>query len=597
VEVLVPAAAAAKATLQGGGGGAAEAKLPHGKSAAAEKHLVATPSTVPGTDLYPDERPGAAPTGPGTGSGKARPEGEVVIATLGPGDFFGETGLLEGRQKRGASVLCTSDVEVMAMDKEVFKQVAGSGETGNKLADSMREKADALQRARLSKVFDMMNMAAHQRRNYSKGQVVFHQGAPADHFYIVNRGELGMMANTPDGRAVRVKRLKTGDHFGYDALLAATHDTTVSCLSEVELTAVPQEELRLASDQDGYLGETMQAQRSKREAALQAAVEQQEEAQILPMMAKAAVKGDGVEYDKYEAMIAQMHKVSFKSDDCVFRQGDPATAVYLVTAGTLEVDAASSATTTEPPSANSKTASSSNAAGKSGASSGRTRVIATLRPGDHFGETALLEERKLRNTTVRCVSPACELREMPNAMFLKCLNDSKQLAASVHAAAENRNNRRVRKIISAAEEQGKASALKLRPGEILFRQGDRSSAFYVIESGEVQMTLTPATDDNDPEAAESIPTRKYHAGECFGASGLMPGDSYRRDTATAVGPVTLKVIPHKHFHVMLRDDKFLKAGLQASSVLHSKRRQAEELSQLDEIDEQDDEVVQRAMRK
>ena len=135
-----------------------------------------------------------------------------------------------------------------------------------------------------------------------------------------------MMANTPDGRAVRVKRLKTGDHFGYDALLAATHDTTVSCLSEVELTAVPQEELRLASDQDGYLGETMQAQRSKREAALQAAVEQQEEAQILPMMAKAAVKGDGVEYDKYEAMIAQMHKVSFKSDDCVFRQGDPATA-------------------------------------------------------------------------------------------------------------------------------------------------------------------------------------------------------------------------------------------------------------------------------
>ena len=112
VEVLVPAAAAAKATLQGGGGGATEAKLPHGKSAAAEKHLVATPSTVPGTDLYPDERPGAAPTGPGTGSGKARPEGEVVIATLGPGDFFGETGLLEGRQKRGASVLCTSDVEV-----------------------------------------------------------------------------------------------------------------------------------------------------------------------------------------------------------------------------------------------------------------------------------------------------------------------------------------------------------------------------------------------------------------------------------------------------------------------------------------------------
>ena len=70
----------------------------------------------------------------------------------GPGDFFGETGLLEGREKRGASVVCRTPVEVMAMDREIFKQVAGSGEQGNKIADSMRAKADARQRARLTRV-------------------------------------------------------------------------------------------------------------------------------------------------------------------------------------------------------------------------------------------------------------------------------------------------------------------------------------------------------------------------------------------------------------------------------------------------------------
>ena len=37
-----------------------------------------------------------------------------------------------------------------------------------------------------------------------------------------------MNITTPDGRAVRVKRLGPGDHFGYDALLASQHDTTVS---------------------------------------------------------------------------------------------------------------------------------------------------------------------------------------------------------------------------------------------------------------------------------------------------------------------------------------------------------------------------------
>ena len=67
-----------------------------------------------------------------------------------------------------------------------------------------------------------------------------------------------------------------------------------------QVTAVPQDELRLATgaDTSGYLGETMKAQHSARQDAMTAAAAQQEEAQILPMMAKAAVAGGGVEYDK-----------------------------------------------------------------------------------------------------------------------------------------------------------------------------------------------------------------------------------------------------------------------------------------------------------
>ena len=103
--------------------------------------------------------------------------GDVVIASLGPGDFFGETGLLENRTTRAASVICRTPVEVMAMDREIFKQVAGSGDAqGNKLADSMKERADARQRARLTKVFELMNVAAQNRRTYQKGSVVFRQG-------------------------------------------------------------------------------------------------------------------------------------------------------------------------------------------------------------------------------------------------------------------------------------------------------------------------------------------------------------------------------------------------------------------------------------
>lgn len=123
-----------------------------------------------------------------------------------------------------------------------------------------------------------------------------------------------MGVTAADGRAVRVKRLKSGDHFGYDALLADTHDTTVSCLTDVELTAVPQEDLRLASQKDGvggYLSQTVAAQNQRREQATRAAVETQQEAQILPLMAQAAARGGGVEYDKYEQMLAQMATVKY----------------------------------------------------------------------------------------------------------------------------------------------------------------------------------------------------------------------------------------------------------------------------------------------
>jgi hypothetical protein len=118
--------------------------------------------------------------------------------------------------------------------------------------------------------------------------------------------------------------------------------------------------------------------------------------------------------------------------------------------------------------------------------------------------------------------------------------------------------------------------------------------------------LTPAAEDGD-EPPAPIPTRQITSGECFGASGLMPGDNYRRDTAAAIGKVTLKVIPHNHFRVMLRDDQFLKLGLQANEVLHSKRQMAEaygasaearsELLSSEIDDELADEVVLKTMRK
>ena len=116
---------------------------------------------------------------------------------------------------------------------------------------------------RLMKVLEPMLVGLQQRREYSLGEVVFHQGQLADHFYIVNSGELEMSVTTAQGQPVRVKRLKAGDHFGYDVFLSDKHDSTVTCLTPVEVTAVPRHELRLASKDDDYLSSTLVRDGSK----------------------------------------------------------------------------------------------------------------------------------------------------------------------------------------------------------------------------------------------------------------------------------------------------------------------------------------------
>ena len=55
-----------------------------------------------------------------------------------------------------------------------------------------------------------MTTQVQQRREYGSGQVVFQQGSPADHFYIVNSGELEMSVTTTKGQTVRLNHAALG---------------------------------------------------------------------------------------------------------------------------------------------------------------------------------------------------------------------------------------------------------------------------------------------------------------------------------------------------------------------------------------------------
>jgi CRP-like cAMP-binding protein len=88
------------------------------------------------------------------GPGAAQKE----VTRLGPGDFFGETGLFEGREARNTSVECVTEVELVEIDKDMFLKLAEAppGTHAGALSGRMRRRAEARQRRRLKRAIEMV---------------------------------------------------------------------------------------------------------------------------------------------------------------------------------------------------------------------------------------------------------------------------------------------------------------------------------------------------------------------------------------------------------------------------------------------------------
>ncbi|EOD38928.1 hypothetical protein EMIHUDRAFT_224086 [Emiliania huxleyi CCMP1516] len=390
-----------------------------------------------------------------------------------------------------------------------------------------------------------------------------------------------MSVNKPDGGSVRVKTLRPGDHLGYDAIFSEVLRLGDDLDELVELTEVTKEVLGDAFSNDRYFSTIFEARQHLREGQLQYESLIQEIApdcvdysqyeslikEIAPdcvdysqyesLIKEIApdcvdysqyeslikeIAPDCVDYSQYESLIKEMAPLEVSHGEAIFQQGDPPEQVYFVSEGQLECE--------YDPKLDSR-AKKRRPSGEAAVvgRDGKPRVVATLGPGDHFGETAMLEARKARNLTVRCVTASCVLRAMSMARFSEILRQRPELHFTVQRAAQMRTNQRIRNVVASAADED-LRVVSFAPGETVFRQGDRfgdpSDSFYVLESGEVEMSLV------------------------------------RRNTATALSPVVVKVMPVKLFKAM--------AGLKASGSYVEARA-------VSELDETLDAEVQKAMAR
>jgi len=222
--------------------------------------------------------------------------------------------------------------------------------------------------------------------------------------------------------------------------------------------------------------------------------------------------------DALNDLAGRVHLRSFSAGQPIVRQGDRATAFWVIRKGTLEVVEENHDT-------------------------GESRVIRTLERGESFGELGLIEGTP-RTATVRSVGES-QLFEVEKGTFDRLLADTveaPQLSPTLHQLAElgelpsfaHLGADQLLDVLAHGE------WVNLAPGEVLMEQGQPGEAFYAIGAGQVEVLV------------DGEPVRTVGRGGYVGELALL-FDMPRTATVRAVTPVRAFRLDREGFDRLVAD--------------------------------------------
>ncbi|WP_420640789.1 cyclic nucleotide-binding domain-containing protein [Candidatus Leptofilum sp.] len=181
------------------------------------------------------------------------PDGlDAVLNYLGPGDFFGEVGLLR-QSRRMATVRAETAVDVMTMDYPTFKTwIDGSSLIAQEI------KALAAERTRdtgplepapppnmPSMPNDFVQTTVESAEQYEAETVIVWQGEQPDRFYIIIEGFVSVTHEDEHGKQHQVAYLTAGDYFGEIGLLEGSERiATVTAVTRVKVVSFDRQTFR-----------------------------------------------------------------------------------------------------------------------------------------------------------------------------------------------------------------------------------------------------------------------------------------------------------------------------------------------------------------
>ncbi|XP_056872661.1 cGMP-dependent protein kinase 2 [Takifugu flavidus] len=182
-------------------------------------------------------------------------QGGRDLRTLTTGDVFGELAILYNC-KRTATVTAKTAVRLWCMERQTYRTIITNKSKKRreqlmgflKMSRTLKDLNDV----QLSKIIDSMEEVKYQDKD-----VIVREGAEANTFYIILKGEVLVTKNV-NGHQKQIRRMGKGEHFGEQALIrevlrtaTCSADGPVTCLSidkEVFEETIPVEHLEVFDD-------------------------------------------------------------------------------------------------------------------------------------------------------------------------------------------------------------------------------------------------------------------------------------------------------------------------------------------------------------
>jgi cytochrome P450/CRP-like cAMP-binding protein len=153
----------------------------------------------------------------------------ALIAILGPGDYFGEIGLLtNARRNATVRVLRDAPAAVLKLGAEAFRRVvAESDMVSSEIARVARKRAVPEVLGPLVEGLSETNLQSRlpefSRQTFAAGEAIMREGDPPDRFYVLVRGRVSVSQRDETGIGQTVATLGAGSYFGETGLI---HDTS-----------------------------------------------------------------------------------------------------------------------------------------------------------------------------------------------------------------------------------------------------------------------------------------------------------------------------------------------------------------------------------